>query len=84
MRVQRGQWLIQQQHFRFGDQRAGQGHPLPLTARQLINPPGLEPFQLHPFQPQHRPVAALFRGNAPHPQTKFDIFDHGQKRKQRQ
>ena len=35
LRVQVGQWLVEQEHVRLADQRPGQRHPLPLAAGQL-------------------------------------------------
>ena len=40
LEIERAQRLVQQQHARLVDQRAGQRHALPLAARQL---PGLAP-----------------------------------------
>src|SRR6266704_2228269 len=37
LQVQRSQWLIQQEQGRFQNQAAGNGYPLPLAARELVD-----------------------------------------------
>jgi hypothetical protein len=50
LQVERAQRLVQQQHLRLADQRAGQGHALALAARQLPRPALAHAGQLHQRQ----------------------------------
>ena len=61
-RVEVGERLVQQQHPRLRRQRPGQRHPLLLAARELADPPLLEPGEIHQRQSaRHPPVAARRR-----------------------
>ena len=58
--VERRQRLIQQQHLGTTDQRAGQGHALPLAAGELVRLALREMSQLHHVE---RFLDALLRGS---------------------
>ena len=53
--------LVQQQHLRLGRQGAGQGHTLPLAARQVARSPLLETLQPHQGQQLADAQRRLFR-----------------------
>ena len=80
--VQRGQWLVQQQHARLDGQRAGQRDPLLLAARQLVRVLlGLVGQPDH-VQQLGRLAAPLRAGLLPHPQPEGHVVHRRHVREQ--
>ena len=81
-RVQRREGLVQKQHARLNDQRAGQGDPLALSARQGLRPPLVEMAGAQLFQhgqggsPGSVVAAGRARQSEPH------VVDHAQVREE--
>ena len=83
LEVQRAQGFVQQQHPGLVDQAAGDGHPLLLPARELVDAAALEAFEAHDLQHfQHFGADRLLRQFF-EPQAESHVFKHVQMREQR-
>ena len=67
---------------RLGHQGAGDRHSLPLTAGELVDSAIGEPAEPKPFEPLGGPFAPRAGSNATHAQSKLDILDGAEERKQ--
>ena len=82
-RVQRAERLVHQQHVGFLGQRAGQRHPLPHAAGQLVRPFPAEADQVHRVQEFLGPLAALGPADAAGLEGKLHIAGGGEPGEQR-
>lgn len=80
--VQRAERLVEEQHLGLVDQRARQGDPLLLAARQLPGTPVGEAAQPHLFQGFPHPRGDLVFGAALHLQAKGHILRDRQVREE--
>jgi len=84
LEIERRQRLVEQQHLRLDRQRAGDGHPLALTARQFARRPVAIALQRHQ---REQLVGLRPAGLAVHParlKAEGDVVAHAHQRKQRQ
>ena len=82
-RIERGQWLVEQQYLRLRDQRARQRDALLLPARQLRGHPLRVRLHRDELEEFHRLLAPRRLVDATHLQGKRDIVEAGQVREQR-
>ncbi len=80
--VEGGQRLIQQQHPGLDGERAGQRHPLLLTAGQLVRVLLRLRRQADHVQQLSGPRAPLARGQLAHPQPEGDVVERGHVREE--
>jgi hypothetical protein len=73
-RVERRERLVEQQHLRPANERARQGHPLPLAARELVRPPLLQPADLHELDPLRHARRPLALRHAEHLQPERHVL----------
>ena len=76
--IERTERLIQQQHAGLDRKRAGQSHPLPLTAGQLSRQPVGELGQVHQLEKLVHSSGDLLARPFPDLQTEADIAGHGE------
>jgi len=81
-RIQRRQGFVQQQQGRIDGQRARDGHPLLLSARELGRVALLEAGQLHGLQQLGDALLRLGRGRAANRQTIAHVLRHRHVREQ--
>ena len=74
--VQVGKGLIEQKHRGFDDQGPGQGHPLLLTAGELVGHTALHPRQLHQVKNGHNPFFDLGLRHLPQLQAVGHVVKH--------
>jgi hypothetical protein len=75
--------LVEEQHRRVENERASEGDPLLLTARELRRLPLLEAGQLDEFERFRNPPLDLVLGTFRAPDPERDIVEHVQVRKER-
>lgn len=80
--VEGGHGLVEQQDARPGRDGAGQGHPLPLAARQLVGATFSEALQLDQRQHLVDPVGDLGLRQALAAQAEGDVLGHAEMRKE--
>ncbi len=84
VRIQRGEWLIEQQRCRLWRQRPGECHALLLAAGKCAGILPLKPRQMHLRHLARCALRGLFRGDTGKvPKSKRDISFDGQVRKKR-
>ena len=84
VRIEAAKRLIQKQHGRAGDERAGEADALLLSAGQLARQAIVEPDQAHHLERFGDARAYFFAWDAPHLQAECDIAEDRQMREQRE
>src|SRR5262245_17024163 len=73
-RVEARRGLVGQDHARLGDQRASEGHPLPLATREVVGAMAHAVAQTHRLQRLLDAATSLGLGSSVQPQTVLDVF----------
>ncbi len=82
-RVQRPERLVHEQHVSVLGESAGERHPLPHAAGQLVRPLAAEAAEPDRFEQLSGLLLALLAGDAPAAQRELDIAGGRQPREQR-
>src|ERR1017187_2645610 len=82
--IERGKWLVHEQDFRLHRQGARESHTLLHAAGELLWVRILEAFQADRIQRVERLPMPFALRHAQRQQRHFDVFGHGQPRKQRE
>ena len=83
LQIERGEWLVEQQHLWMRRKATRQRHPLLLTARELRNLTVLHRLELHQLKHLADGALDLVLGLSQHQETKADVLRHRHMRKER-